>query len=262
MKFYVYEWFIKETNEIFYVGKGCNNRYKVKKHNKLFNYILENNDCDSRIIKEFDDEKKAFEFEYERIKQLWSLGQCKANIYKGGMGGTVNWWTPEMKEKYSKNNVMKTEKMRKRMSINNPMKNENIKKTVIEKNSKKIIIGDCIYNSIKEAAKKYNVYDTAIQYWLKRGYSSDFKQCYYLGETPKPLIIKSHITNTKKVKVDGIIFNSVNEASNYINVSNSNLIKALKNKRKCKGHFCEYVNQQPSHENSDKSIVEGSTTNE
>lgn len=26
--FYVYEWYIVETGEIFYVGKGCKNRYK------------------------------------------------------------------------------------------------------------------------------------------------------------------------------------------------------------------------------------------
>ena len=32
--------------------------------------------------------------------------------------------------------------------------------------------------------------------------------------------------------------------------------------RKNKNYICKYVNQQPSHENSDKSIVEGSTTNE
>ena len=34
--FYVYEWFIKETDEIIYVGKGCRNRYKVRKHNRFF----------------------------------------------------------------------------------------------------------------------------------------------------------------------------------------------------------------------------------
>ena len=101
MNFYVYEWFIKESGTIFYVGKGCNNRYKVRKHNKLFNYILEHNECESRIIKNFDNEKDAFEYEYIRINELWKQGQCKANIYKGGMGGTVDWWTPELKEKYS-----------------------------------------------------------------------------------------------------------------------------------------------------------------
>lgn len=26
--YYVYEWFIKETGEVFYVGKGRGNRYK------------------------------------------------------------------------------------------------------------------------------------------------------------------------------------------------------------------------------------------
>ena len=212
MKFYVYEWFIVETKEIFYVGKGSKNRYKHRKHNNLFNYILQNNNCNSRIIKEFNTEEEAFEYEYIRINELWEKGQCKANIYKGGMGGTTKWWTPELKEKYSKQNVMKSKEQRERMSINNPMKNEETKKKVIEKISKKIVIGDIIYNSIKEASKVFGVYDTAINYWLKRGYARNLQKCYYLEDKPK---ISS-----------------------------------------------EYVNQQPSHENSDKSIVEGSTTNE
>ena len=38
--FYVYEWFVKETGEVFYVGKGIKNRYKVKKHNKFFNDFI------------------------------------------------------------------------------------------------------------------------------------------------------------------------------------------------------------------------------
>ena len=38
--FYVYEWFVKESGEVFYVGKGTKNRYKVKKHNKFFNDFI------------------------------------------------------------------------------------------------------------------------------------------------------------------------------------------------------------------------------
>lgn len=35
--FYVYEWYNIDTNEIFYVGKGCGERYKqATKRNKLF----------------------------------------------------------------------------------------------------------------------------------------------------------------------------------------------------------------------------------
>ena len=262
MNFYVYEWFIVETNEIFYVGKGCRNRYKVKKHNNVFNYILKHNKCESRIIKFFDEEKDAFEYEYFRVKELKQKGQCKANIYQGGLGGTISWWDEKNKEKYSKYNVMKSEEQRKRMSESNPMKNIEVKKKVIEKNSKKIIIGDKIYNSIKEASLEYQVYDTAIQYWLKRGYSKDLKECYYLGEKPKEIVFKNHITNTKPVIVDDIYFSTVKEASKYINVSEESLIRAMKKNRNCKGHTCKYANQQPSYKNSDKSIVEGSTTNE
>ena len=139
MKFYVYEWFIVETNEIFYVGKGCRNRYKVKKHNSVFNYILKHNNCESRIIKFFDEEKDAFEYEYLRVKELKQKGQCKANIYQVGLGGTINWRDEKNKEKYSKYNIMKSEDQRKRMSESNPMKNIEVKKRVIEKNSKKLL---------------------------------------------------------------------------------------------------------------------------
>ena len=61
--FYVYEWYVVESGEIFYVGKGTRNRYKVRKHNKFFNDFITRYNCDSRIIKEFKTEKEAFEYE-------------------------------------------------------------------------------------------------------------------------------------------------------------------------------------------------------
>ena len=82
--FYVYEWYVVESGEIFYVGKGTRNRYKVRKHNKFFNDFITRYNCDSRIIKEFKTEKEAFEYEYERINELKCIGQCVCNIYKGG----------------------------------------------------------------------------------------------------------------------------------------------------------------------------------
>ena len=54
--FYVYEWYVVESGEIFYVGKGTRNRYKVRKHNKFFNDFITRYNCDSRIIKEFKTE--------------------------------------------------------------------------------------------------------------------------------------------------------------------------------------------------------------
>ena len=326
MKFYVYEWFIKNTNEVFYVGKGSNNRYKVRKHNYLFNYILENNICDSRIIKEFNSEKEAFEYECNRINELWSKGQCKANIYKGGMGGTTDWWTKELRKKYSEQNVMKSQEQRKRMSINNPMKNVQVKEKVASKISKKVIINEIVYNSVLDVCNKYKVtyatvkkwcdkgvnhlgeqcryegqeqvifegrrynkggcknviyngkiYECPIDIstelginkhnvykWVKKGFDNNGNICRYVDDNRELTYKKSIIgeSNRKPIEVNGIIYNSKREAEEKLKLKKGYLAPYINGTRKNKNYICKYVNQQPSHENSDKSIVEGSTTNE
>ena len=260
--YYVYEWFVKTTGEIFYVGKGTRNRYKVKKHNKFFNYFIKKYDCESRIIKTFENEQDAFAYEFERVNELKLLGQCVCNIYQGGAGGTTSWWTDEMRDYYSKNNVMKSENQRKRMSRNNPMKNKNVAKKVNKKNKRKVCIGDKVYEGLIDIAREYGVGDTAIQYWLKRGYSKDLKPCYYYGDTIPEVKIKTHCTNTRAIIIDGVRYEKVKDGAKSIGVDPSVLIKAMKENRPCKGHICKYDNQQPSQANTDKSSLEGSTTNE
>ena len=324
--FYVYEWFIKETNEVFYVGKGCHRRYKVRKHNYLFNYILKNNDCDSRIVKTFDSEQEAFNYEYEHINELWSIGQCKANIYKGGLGGTVNWWTQEMRDKYSKENVMKSEKQRERMSKYNPMKNKNIILKVKEFTTRKVIINNIKYNSVKEAkdtynvafatikkwctkginpygelcryedeeqkiytykryckgsckeiiykdkkyespldiAKEFNINKSTVYYWASKGFDNKGNICKYVNDK-RELIFKKFINgeqNMKPIKVNGIIYKSKADAEKKLGLCKGYLAPYIAGTRRNKKYICEYVNQQPSHTNSDKSSVDGSTTNE
>lgn len=200
--FYVYEWFIKDTNEIIYVGKGCKNRYKVRKHNKLFNEFVSRFDCDSRIVKTFEKEEDAFHYEYERVAELKAIGQCVCNIQNGGFGGETKSWTPEKRHKYSVNNVMKSQKNRDRMSKYNPMKNPDVAKRVGKKHRKAVI-------------------------------------------------------------VDGVYFDSVKSAADYIGTWDIYVRECIRNKHgMCKGHKCEYANQQPSKGNIGNSTLEGSTTNE
>ena len=50
-RYYVYAWYIKDTNEVFYIGKGTGNRYKVRKReNEYFMKMLNSHECDSKII--------------------------------------------------------------------------------------------------------------------------------------------------------------------------------------------------------------------
>ena len=260
--FYVYEWYVVESGEIFYVGKGTRNRYKVRKHNKFFNDFITRYNCDSRIIKEFKTEKEAFEYEYERINELKCIGQCVCNIYEGGTGGTVEWWTEEKKEKYSKNNVMKSKKQRARMSANNPMKNAEIAKKVGLKHKKKICIGSKVYEGIIDVCKEYSVNSKAVSYWLERGYSREELPCYYYGQEIPNVVLRKHKANMKSVIVDYKEFESLKLASKYIGSKVNNLSTALcKGKTTYKGHSIRYGNQQPSQGKSDNSTLEGSTTN-
>lgn len=175
--FYVYEWYIIKTNEIIYVGKGCRNRYKVKKHNKFFNEMIKRYECKSRIIKTFDNEKDAFDYEYQRIKELKEQKQCICNIYDGGTGGSVNWWTDELRQKYSEKNVMKSEKQRERMKKHNPMSNPSIAEKTNGQKRRKVTIGDITYNSIKDAKEKLGISYSNIITWSKKGKTPSGEIC-------------------------------------------------------------------------------------
>lgn len=175
--FYVYEWFIISTGEVIYVGKGCRRRYKVRQHNKFFNDMIKRYDCDSRIIKRFDDEQSAFEYEHQRICELKAIGQCVCNIYDGGCGGTTTWWTDELRQQYSQHNVMKSASQRDRMKKHNPMSNKEIAEKTNGQKRRKVTIGNITYISIKAAAEALNVGVCTIHTWGKHGFTDAGETC-------------------------------------------------------------------------------------
>ena len=69
--FYVYEWYIKKTGEIFYVGKGRGNRYK-EYHNKAYEAekIREVYDTDVKFVKKNLTEEEAIEIESIEMERI------------------------------------------------------------------------------------------------------------------------------------------------------------------------------------------------
>lgn len=175
--FYVYEWYIVETGEVIYVGKGTGRRHKVRKHNKLFNEIIRRFKCDSRIIKEFDTERDAFDFEFIRVNEMREQGQCVCNIHNGGYGGTTNWWTEDLKKSYSENNVMKNEEQRNRMKLHNPMSDPQIAEKTNGQKRRKVTIGNTTYNSIKEAKTILGISYSNIITWSRKGITPSGENC-------------------------------------------------------------------------------------
>ena len=241
--FYVYEWFNIETNEVFYVGKGCGKRYLEKeKRNKYFLEYAKKNQVDVRIVKNNLSEEEAFKQEKILTDYYKDKGECSCNLAEAGKGGCHFVWTEEMRQYWSEYNPMKEEKQRERMRQNNPMKDKEIAAKNGKKHKRAIFIGDKLFEGIVDASKYYNKTISAIGDWLRRGQTPSGEKCGYQdGGNPRE---SSH---GRAVLVDGIFYPSVAAAARNVGIAPNNLRNALNNnKHICKGHSCEYVNQQPS----------------
>jgi hypothetical protein len=85
--FYVYEWYNKDTGEVFYVGKGKKNRYKnTTQRNDYFKnyYNKHKKSCRVRIIKNKMTEEQSLLYEKETIAKYREINQVKCNLTEGG----------------------------------------------------------------------------------------------------------------------------------------------------------------------------------
>lgn len=239
MKYYVYEWYIVKTGEVIYVGKGSRNRYKTKDHNQVFKDIISKYECANRIIKVFENEEEAFKFEHDHINKLWEKGQCKCNLKHGGYGGSTEWWTPEVRQKYSIGNVMKSEAQRERMSKYNPMKDPHVAELVGKKIKRPVIIGITEYDSVKAVCEAYKVSISTVQGWCRNGVTPDGMICHYKDENVIPYF---PIKNGQKKSITYLSkhYDSVSELANVLKKSTSTVSRWCRTGYDTEGNVCKY----------------------
>jgi hypothetical protein len=106
--FYVYEWFIVDSLEVFYVGKGTGvRRFETHNRNRWFNNILKKYECAVRIVKQSLTNEEACELEIERIAELKAKGWAKCNLTAGGTGFSPGALNPRFRKPlYGKDNPM------------------------------------------------------------------------------------------------------------------------------------------------------------
>lgn len=191
--FYVYEYYDKDNNVVFYVGKGRNRRYKnISDRNDDFkNYYL-NHRCGVRIIKYFVNEDDAFKYEEELIAKYKSIGECFCNRIHGGLGGVAGVWTEEKRQYQSGHNPMKDQKQIERMRKNNLMHNRQTKEKQVS--HKKLIFYGKEYYFYKELAEQWGVCSTTV--------SSSWKYNLKLIENtiPNPINPNGPFTYEEKCK--------------------------------------------------------------
>ena len=245
-KFYVYEWYNIQTQEVFYVGKGSGKRFQDRVHrNKKFLEYIENNKVNSKIVKYFSSEQEAFDYEKELTEQYKKQGMCQCNLMDGGYGGYSSVWSEEMKQYWSENNPMKSEEQRQRMKEHNPMHDKEIALKNGESHKRAVVINNIEYAGIVDAARTLGVWENTVLRWCQRGYDTNGNPCRYKDEKQKDYTI--HKTCSKAVIVDGIEYPSLRAAADAIGAKDTSpLCRALKANRPYKGYICKYANQQPS----------------
>ena len=94
--YYVYIWFIKDTNEVFYVGKGKGRRYKqTSSRNKFFTDMYNTHDCGVKKIYENLTESEAFQKERETVKWYRENTNFRLTNQTDGGEGSSGWVPPE-----------------------------------------------------------------------------------------------------------------------------------------------------------------------
>ncbi|NBW79607.1 MAG: hypothetical protein EBR27_11440 [Betaproteobacteria bacterium] len=90
-KFYVYRHINLDTNEIFYIGKGCGDRHysRVGRNKLWYNYINKNTNWKSEIIYSELSEENAYDLEKSEIQKIGRKingNGTLLNILPGGKG--------------------------------------------------------------------------------------------------------------------------------------------------------------------------------
>lgn len=232
--FYVYEWYVVESGDIFYVGKGTKRRYKCRNRNKLFNEMLATHKCDVRIVAYFDNEKDAYEYEFDRIKELRSIGQCSCNISDGGTGGSPDVWSDEMRQMFSEHNVMKSEDQRERMRNKNPMQRSDQQERMSKYNPMKdrviaektngqkrrpLIINGRNFRSVYEAMEAYGVSRSAIMGWCQRGTTPDGSLCHMLDVDAGEVYTLKNTGQKRAITYRGKHYSSATELAKELGVA-------------------------------------------
>lgn len=243
-KYYVYAWYIKENDEVFYIGKGSGNRYKTRKReNNYFMRVLNKYDCDVKILKSGLTEKEAFDLEIEMIAYYRTISKHMTNILNGGEN------PPNLK------GIPKSEEWKRKARISQRKYSENHPESRLEKSNRlknflKTEEGKIAYEKglekrrsekfRKEQSERSRRANNTEEYIQRQ--SEIVKNMWKSEEYRKAHSGRNNCRaqSINQYSIDGIFiktFETIKEASEYTNTSASKISSVANGKRKTAGGF-------------------------
>lgn len=231
-EYYVYEWFIVDTNEVFYVGKGKNNRYlTISGRNKFFMDMYNSHTCNVRKVYENLSEQDAFLKEMELIAYYRNNTSFRLTNQTDGGEGSSGWVpTDEFRKKQSdihkqqwQDEEFKNRMIEIRKNENGPYKSKEFREKI---------------SSIVSGENNPN---------YGHNWTQEMKD--NLSELRKRNGLSAGINNPKATKIicleTGEVFNLIKDAMEKYNVTNEgSFTVALKNRARTAGgmHWMVYDN--------------------
>lgn len=223
-KFYVYQHIRLDSGTIFYVGKGQKYRaYDKNSRNRRWNFIVNKAGYRAEIVKSFEQESEAFDFEIQLIAKYKEIGLCEANFAIGGQGAS-GCPSPMRGKRHSQTTKDKISKARKGI----PAWNKGKKGEYSKEYREKIAMAKCGVKLSKEHKAKIcknsktdrpiEVYSCNCVKFRKRGQPSIYKKDKLIARYP-----------------------GIAKAARDLNIPHQWIFRVLNGSRKqCKGMIFEY----------------------
>ena len=256
--YYIYIWRIKETGEIFYIGKGSGNRYRsMKDRNEYLKNIRKKHECEVEIIHKNLEEEVAYDLELKLGLELKEKGLARACYV---LGKTDKFISNEMKRKISKsvkgnpNNYWKGKKFSEEHKEKLRLAKLGTKQPLSQKLKRsETLKGHKVSEKTREKLSISKLGEKNPMYGKKQSIETINKRRkkligHEVGEETRE---KIGLSNSKKVKqIDKStlevikIFNSASEAERKLNISQGKISRVCLGRRKSTGgFFWEYVQQ-------------------
>lgn len=249
-KYYVYIWYLEDSKEVFYVGKGSGNRVtSMKDRNPHFRHIRNKCKCGYKIVRYFDNEEEAYDYELKLGKEYKAKGQAWCCYV---LGKTDKFLSNETKKKIAKTlkgntpwnkgkHISEEQKEKLRLAHLGRKQSEDTRKR-----RSIALMGHKVSKDVRRRISESKIGENNPMFGKRQSEETIRKRVakmigHEVSEETRAKIGKSNGKKVAKIDMETgkilMVYNSASEAARLNNMNNESISKCCRGERKTSGGF-------------------------